>query len=138
MTALKYIEVAKRIRADRAMSGKAQKQLAAIASAPALDDEAREFLNNLTKGQTLRQLYLDLDIITAKAKEKPEKPDKPRLLKTPAQVKLEDARVWLYEWKCSFESQLKSGTLDDLDRPGLLELQEFIATVRDRVNNRLK
>lgn len=138
-TARKYIEVAKRIRADRAMSGKAQKQLAAIASAPALDDEAREFLNNLTKGQTLRQLYLDLDIITAKApKEKPEKPDKPRLLKTPAQVKLEDARESFFLWREQFEKCLRVGMLDDLDQPGLLEMKEFLAGARDRVNARLK
>lgn len=140
-TALKYIEVAKRIRLTQSMTTKAQKHLSAIASAPHIDEDAREFLNKLTKGQTLRQLYLDLDIITAPApKEKPEKekPDKPKLLKSTAQIKLEDARVWLDGWKNSFEIQLKSGGVDDLDRPGLLDLQEFLLTVRDRVNKRLK
>lgn len=138
-TARKYIEVAKRIRLDRSLSGKAQKQLAAIASAPQLDDDAREFLNKLTKGQTLRQLYLDLDIITAPAKEpKPEKDAKPKIKKSAAQAKLEDAREWSYTWQKSFDQQVKIGGLDDLDREGLELLKEFIATARDRVNARLK
>lgn len=140
-TALKYIEVAKRIRLGQSMTLKAQKHLATIASAPALDEEAREFLNKLTKGQTLRQLYLDLDIITAKPKaEKEDKPapQKSRIPKSTDQIKLEDAREWLDGWKNSFESQLKSGGVDDLDGEGLLSLKEFISTVRDRINNRLK
>jgi hypothetical protein len=137
-TARKYIEVAKRIRLDQSLSGKAQKQLAAIASAPQIDEDAREFLNKLTKGQTLRQLYLDLDIITAPAKTpNPDKDAKPKVRKSAAQVKLEDAREWSHTWQCSFEKQVKIGGLDDLDRQGLEDLKEFIATARDRVNKRL-
>lgn len=137
-TASRYIEVAKRIRLDQSLSGKAQKTLAAIASAPQIDDEAREFLNKLTKGQTLRQLYLDLDIITAPAKDKPAKPEAPRIKKSEAQAKLEDAREWSHTWQKSFETQVKIGGLDDLDRDGLEALKDFIAIARDKVNARLK
>lgn len=138
-TARKYIEVAKRIRMERSMSQKSQKQLKAIAAEPELDDTARSFLNKLTEGQTLRQLYLDLDIITAKPKEaKPAKPETPRLIKTETQLRLEDAREAIFLWQEAFEKHVKRGTLDDLDKPGLLELKEFIAGARDRVNARLR
>lgn len=143
-TAARYIEVAKRIRLERGMSGKAQKQLATIASAPEIDDSAREFLNKLTKGQTLRQLYLDLEVITAPAKaDKPAKPEEaappvPAIRKSEKQAKLEDAREWFHVWREKFESLVKIGALDDLDKPGLLEMKEFAATLRDRVNARLK
>ena len=139
MTALKYIEVAKRIRAEQSMSGLAQKKLSAIASAPEITDDAREFLNKLTKGQTLRQLYLDLDIITAPApKEKPEKPSQPRIGKTEKQDRLEDARVAWFVWRESAEKMVKRGQLDDLDKTGLEEMKEFQGWLRDRINARLK
>ena len=140
-TAARYMEAAKRIRMEQSMSGVAQKKLIAIADAPELDESGREFLNKLTEGRTLRQLYLDLEIITAKPKaEKEDKPapQKSRIPKSTDQIKLEDAREWLDGWKNSFESQLKSGGVDDLDGEGLLSLKEFISTVRDRINNRLK
>jgi hypothetical protein len=139
--AARYIEVAKRIRMERSMSGKAQKQLAAIASAPAIDDDAREFLNNLTKGQTLRQLYLDLDIITAKPKEpKAAKTPEvsPRIGKSEAQLRLEDAREAWFLWREQAEKMIKRGQLEDLDKPGLEEMKEFQGWLRDRINNRLK
>jgi len=137
-TARKYIEVAKRIRMDRSLSGKAQKQLAAIASAPSLDDDAREFLNKLTKGQTLRQLYLDLDIITAPAKEPKPAPTAPRIPKSEKQSRLEDAREAWFLWREQAEKLIKRGQLDDLDTPGLEEMKEFQGWLRDRINARLK
>ena len=97
--AARYMEVAKRIRQGQSMTLKAQKHLAAIASAPTIDDDAREFLSKLTKGQTLRQLYLDLDIITAPAKEKPDKPAQPHIPKSEKQSRLEDAREMLQVWQ---------------------------------------
>lgn len=138
-TARRYMEVAKRIRMDRSLSGRAQKTLTAIAHAPEIDDEAREFLNKITKGQTLRQLYLDLDIITAppaKTKPAPEPPAGPK--KSKEQALLEDAREQFFTWRESWEHLMQAGYLEWIDREGLLELKEFIAHVRDRINARLK
>lgn len=140
-TALKYMEAAKRIRAEQSMSGIAQKKLIAIADAPELDDTGRAFLDKLTAGRTLRQLYLDLEIITAPApKEKPEKPEKeePVIRKSTAQAKLEEAREFFHCWRADFEKMVRIGCLDDLDKEGLLQLKEFAATVRERVTARLK
>lgn len=137
-TARKYMEVAKRIRLSQAMSGKAQKHLAAIASAPHLDEDAREFLNKLTKGQTLRQLYLDLDIISSPAKEKPEKPAQPRIPKTEAQDRLEDAREMLQIWQDSWDKFVRQGYLDDLITADLHRLKEFHLGMGDRIKARLK
>lgn len=137
-TALKYIEVAKRIRAEQSMSGIAQKKLAAIASAPEIDDDAREFLSKLTKGQTLRQLYLDLDIITAPAKAKPEKPAQPRIGKTEKQDRLEDAREMIQVWQDAWEKIVRDGYLDDLIPADLQRLKEFHLGMGDRIKARLK
>ena len=140
-TALKYMEAAKRIRMEQSMSGIAQKKLIAIADGPELDESGRAFLDKLTAGRSLRQLYLDLEIIHAPApKEKPEKSavEIPRVQKSQEQAKLEEAREFFYVWREKFESLVKIGALDDLDRDGLLELKEFNAMVRDRLNARLK
>ena len=140
-TATRYMEAAKRIRMEQSMSGIAQKKLIAIADGPELDESGRAFLSKLTAGRTLRQLYLDLQIIHAPApKEKPEKTtaEIPRVQKSQEQARLEEAREFFYVWREKFESLVKIGALDDLDRDGLLELKEFNAMVRDRLNARLK
>lgn len=140
-TADRYMEAAKRIRMEQSMSGIAQKKLIAIADGPELDESAREFLGKLTAGRSLRQLYLDLEIIHAPApKEKPEKSavEIPRVQKSQEQARLEEAREFFYVWREKFESLVKIGALDDLDRDGLLALKEFNAQVRDRLNARLK
>ena len=136
--AARYIEVAKRIRAERSMSGLAQKKLSAIASAPEIDDDAREFLSKLTKGQTLRQLYLDLDIITSPAKAKPEKPAQPRIGKTEKQDRLEDAREMIQVWQDAWEKIVRDGYLDDLIPVDLQRLKEFHLGMGDRIKARLK
>lgn len=72
------------------------------------------------------------------------KPPKPVLMNlvpvsmSPQQLALEDAREAFHLWREAFEKLLRQGTLEDLDKPGLLQLKEFAATVRDRVNARLK
>lgn len=72
------------------------------------------------------------------------KPPKPVLMNlvpvtmSPQQLALEDAREAFHLWREAFEKLLRQGSLDDLDKPGLLQLKEFAATVRDRVNARLK
>jgi len=72
------------------------------------------------------------------------KPEKPALINpvpftmSPEQLALEDAREAFHLWREAFEKLLRQGSLEDLDKPGLLELKEFAATVRDRVNARLK
>ena len=138
-TARKYIEVARRIRVTQAMTTKAQKHLSNIASAPSIDEDAREFLSKLTKGQTLRQLYLDLDIITAPAKpEKAEKPAQPRIGKTEHQDRLEDAREMLQVWQDSWEKFVRRGYLDDLIPADLHRLKEFHLGMGDRIKARLK
>jgi hypothetical protein len=137
-TARKYIEVAKRIRLGQSMTLKAQKQLITIASSPSIDEDAREFLNNLTKGQTLRQLYLDLDIITAKSKENPEKPAQPHIPKSEKQSRLEDSREMLQIWQDTWEKFVRQGYLDDLITADLHRLKEFHLGMGDRIKARLK
>lgn len=139
-TATRYIETAKRLRMEQAMSGKAQKRLITIADAPELDDESREWLNKLTEGRSLRQLYLDLEIISAPApKESPAKPALPSgPNKSVKQDRLEDARESFHTWRAVFDKLVKIGSLDDLDPDGLLALKDFLAGARDRVNARLK
>jgi hypothetical protein len=58
--------------------------------------------------------------------------------KDSAQLRLEDARETFHHWKEEFETALRRGQLDDLDKPGLEDLKEFIAGVRDRINARLR
>lgn len=140
-TALKYMEAAKRIRAEQSMSGVAQKKLAAIADAPEITDDGREFLDKLTAGRSLRQLYLDLEIITApapKSKPEPEKPAQPRIPKSEKQDRLEDAREYVFEWKEAWEKFVKRGFLDDLTPRDLEDLKEFHLSVGDRIKARLK
>lgn len=137
-TARRYIEVAKRIRAEQSLSGIAQKKLSAIASAPEITDDGREFLNKLTKGQTLRQLYLGLDIITATAKAKPDKPAQPRIGKTEKQDRLEDAREMIQVWQDAWEKIVRDGYLDDLIPADLQRLKEFHLGMGDRIKARLK
>lgn len=137
-TADKYIEVAKRIRAEQALSGKAQKRIAALAAEPEIDDEGRDFLSRITAGRNLRQLYFDLEILAAPDKEPKEKPAPTGPRKSQEQAKLEDAREWFHIWRQDWSKLVRIGALDDLDRPGVMELKEFISTCRDQVNARLK
>jgi hypothetical protein len=138
-TADKYIEVAKRIRAEQALSGKAQKRIAALAAEPEIDDEGRDFLSRITAGRNLRQLYFDLEILAAPDKEPKEPKDPgPKLPpKSKQQALLEEAREDLYCWRQDFHKYVKIGVLEDIDRPGLLEMKEFLASARDLVNARL-
>jgi hypothetical protein len=68
-TADRYIELSRRLSLEQNISVRSQKRLATIAEAPEIDDESRAWLAKLTSGRNLRQLYLDLDIITAPDKE---------------------------------------------------------------------
>lgn len=54
------------------------------------------------------------------------------------QLRLEDAREAFHVWKEQFEKMVTAGQLDDLDKAGLEDLKEFIATARDRITKRLK
>lgn len=54
------------------------------------------------------------------------------------QLRLQDARESVALWKEQFEKMVRAGVLDDLDKPGLEDLKEFIATARDRVTKRLR
>jgi hypothetical protein len=138
-TARRYMEAAKRIRMEQSMSGIAQKKLIAIADAPELDETSRAFLDKLTAGRTLRQLYLDLEIITAPApKEKPEKPAPPHIGKTEKQDRLEDAREMLQVWQDAWEKFVRQGYLDDLIPADLQRLKDFHLGMGDRIKSRLK
>jgi integrase len=138
-TASRYMEAAKRIRMEQSMSGIAQKKLIAIADAPELDDTSRAFLDKLTAGRTLRQLYLDLEIITAPApKEKPDKAAQPRIPKSEAQDRLEDAREMLQVWQDAWEKFVRLGYLDDLIPADLQRLKDFHLGMGDRIKARLK
>lgn len=138
-TAGRYIELAKRLRAEQQLSGKAQKRLATIAAESEMADESREWLAKLTEGRNLRQLYLDLDIITAPDKEPKEKTSTPASpKKSTQQAKLEEAREYFHIWQQDWSKNVRIGALDDLDRAGVLQLKEFISTCRDQINARLK
>lgn len=138
-TADKYIEVAKRIRLEQKLSGKAQKRLAAISTEDELAEDDRDFLSRITEGRNLRQLYLDLDIITAPDKEPKSKPAPPAgPKKSTQQAKLEEAREYFHIWQEDWRKNIRIGALDDLDREGVLALKEFLSTCRDQVNARLK
>jgi hypothetical protein len=58
--------------------------------------------------------------------------------KSSKQLKLEDARETYHLWMETWDKALKHGHLENLDKKGLLQLQEFTATVRDRIKARLK
>lgn len=75
-----------------------------------------------------------------KAAPKPPKPEVLTVLvpKSSKQLKLEDARETFGLWMETFDKALKQGHLDNLDRKGLEQLNEFAATVRDRIKARLK
>lgn len=71
------------------------------------------------------------------------KPPKPEVLtvfvpKSSKQLKLEDARETFALWMQAFDKAVKQGHLEHLDRKGLEQLKDFTATVRDRINARLK
>lgn len=53
-------------------------------------------------------------------------------------TRLGDARVAWTLWQEQAEKLIKSGVLDDLDKPGLDTLKEFNLWFRDRLNARLK
>ena len=138
-TAAKYMEVAKRIRLERRLSGKAVKRLDAISKAPDVDDKSRAWLNKLTEGQNRRQLYLNLEVITSKDKAaaKPAAPAATRPVNSDAQLRMEDAREACFVWRENWTKLVKRGHLDDLPQPELRELHEFLATCRDATKARL-
>ena len=137
-TARKYMEVAKRIQSAKRLSGTAVRRLGVIAQAAEVDDKDRAWLNKLTDGQKMRQLYLDLDVITSKDKAKAA-PAAPATgpVKTEAQLRMEDAREALFVWRETWPKLVKRGHLDDLPQPELRELHEFLATCRDATKSRL-
>ena len=139
-TARRYMEVSTRIRAEQKLSAKAQKRILSIAADPEVTDDSREWLEKLTAGRTLRQLYFDLGVITPSTEKEPAKPAAPPTgpRKSKEQLLLEDAREAFALWRERFELLLRQGVLDDIDKPGLLELKEFLGGARDRVNARLK
>ncbi len=55
-----------------------------------------------------------------------------------ATLRLQDAREAFHHWQSAFEKLLEKGALDDLDKPGLQQLQDFNLGVRDRIKARLK
>jgi hypothetical protein len=75
-----------------------------------------------------------------KAAPKPSKPETLTILlpKSSKQLKLEDARETFALWMQAFDKAVKQGHLEHLDRKGLEQLKDFTATVRDRINARLK
>ena len=135
-TAHRYMEVAKRIRLENRLSSKAVKRLGAIAEAADVDDKSRAWLNKLTEGQNLRQLYLNLEIVTKPApKDKDKKPPGPT--KSDEQLRIEDAREAFFVWREQWPKLVRRGHLDDLPQPELRELHEFLATCRDSTKSRL-
>ena len=138
-TAQRYMEVAKRIQSAKRLSGTAVRRLGVIAQAAEVDEAARKWLNKLTEGQNLRQLYLDLEIIGSKDKAQgpPAAPAPARVVKSEAKLRMEDAREACFVWRENWTKLVKRGHLDDLPQPELRELHEFLATCRDATKARL-
>jgi hypothetical protein len=136
-TARRYINLVKNLRAEQNLSVKANKRLSAIAEAPEIDEESRNWLEKLTEGRNLRQLYLDLEIITSREKSTPENKQPPAPRKSQKQAQLEDAREYWATWRANGERLVRIGSLDNLDKAGLLEMKEFQGWLRDRINARL-
>ena len=136
-TADRYMEVAKRIRLEKRLSSKAVKRLGAIAEAADVDDKSRAWLNKLTEGQNLRQLYLNLEIVAKPATAAKDKPAATRPPKSDEQLRIEDAREACFLWQEHWTKLVKRGHLDDLPQPELLVLREFLATCRDATKSRL-
>jgi hypothetical protein len=139
-TASRYINLVKNLRAEQNLSKKASTRLLTIAAAPEIDADSRAWLEKLTEGRNLRQLYLDLEIITSKDKEPKAAKDPGPVLppKSEAQRRLEDAREWWGTWREQGEKLIRMGSLDHLDQKGLEEMKEFQGWLRDRINARLK
>ena len=131
------MEVSKRIQSAKRLSGTAVRRLASIAEAAEVDEASRKWLNKLTEGQNLRQLYLDLEIIGSKDKAPPAAPAPARVVKSEAQLRMEDAREAFFVWRETWARWVKRGHLDDLPQPELRELHEFLATCRDATKARL-
>jgi len=136
-TADRYIEVAKRIRAEQSLSGKAQRRIAALAAGPEIDEDGRDFLSKITAGRNLRQLYFDLEILQAPDKEPKQPPTQPRIPKSAQQDALETARELWFLWREQGAKYVTQGVLDALDKKGLEEMKEFQGWLRDRINARL-
>jgi hypothetical protein len=139
-TASRYINLVKNLRAEQNLSKKASTRLLTIAEAPEIDADSRAWLEKLTEGRGLRQLYLDLEIITSKDKEPKAAKDPAPVLppKSEAQRRLEDSREWWGTWREQGEKLVRMGSLDHLDKKGLEEMKEFQGWLRDRLNARLK
>ena len=139
-TARRYINLVKNLRAEQNLSKKASTRLLTIAAAPEIDADSRAWLEKLTEGRNLRQLYLDLEIITSKDKEPKAAKDPGPVLppKSEAQRRLEDSREWWGTWREQGEKLIRMGSLDHLDQKGLEEMKEFQGWLRDRINARLK
>lgn len=54
------------------------------------------------------------------------------------EIRLQDAREAWFVWREKAETMINRGILDDLDKPGLEQMKEFQAWLRDRINARLK
>lgn len=76
-------------------------------------------------------------IVKASPREKIEPVKAPPPPDTP-QLRLEDAREHFWTWRERAEKLVAMGVLDDLDKPGLDDLKEFLAWMRDRINARLR
>lgn len=72
---------------------------------------------------------------------KPKPANEPLQIEAPKdspELRLQDAREAIHLWKEEFEALVRKGQLDDLDKPALEELKEFLLGARDRVNKRLR
>lgn len=72
---------------------------------------------------------------------KPKPTNEPLQIEAPKdspELRLQDAREAIHLWKEEFEALVRKGQLDDLDKPALEELKEFLLGARDRVNKRLR
>lgn len=85
---------------------------------------------------------LPMPTLAALVKQAPKLPEPENLTvvipKSSKQLKLEDARETYHLWMETWDKALKHGHLEHLDKKGLEQLKDFTATVRDRINARLK
>jgi hypothetical protein len=103
--------------------------------------EIRAKIKTLRHEATKANLPMPTLASVLKAAPKPQPPTESLVVLVPKsskQLKLEDAREIFDGWMQTFDKALKRGQLDHLDRKGLMNLNDFVATVRDRINARLK
>lgn len=135
-TAERYMATAKKLIAVRRLTTKKKAELLKIANSGQINEEQRAVLNKLTDGQTLRQLYLDLGIISGppraggdtSAAKKPKKHTKPN-----PDLERQDAEAALTKIMADLARWFEQGRHQLLHKPQLRKLDELLVGSRETI-----